>query len=72
MDGLETFFRPGARSSSPTPPTTCSRTSTARRRRRAEIGGAARARVLARDTAEHRADELVAHVHELQSTGDRT
>jgi spore maturation protein CgeB len=72
-DGLETFFRPGAEILlADTAADVLAHLDRLDDERRAEIGGAARARVLARDTAEHRADELVAHVHELQSTGDRT
>ena len=71
-EGLDHFFTPGseilvARSAADV----VQHLSSVDDERRAQIGAAARARVLAEHTAQHRADELEEHVAQVRSTAGR-
>jgi spore maturation protein CgeB len=67
--GLETFFAPGEEIVLAAAPDDVLRTlALTSAAERDAIGARARARVLARDTAGHRAAELEAHVHDVLAT----
>jgi spore maturation protein CgeB len=72
-DGIDAFFRPGTEILlADTAADVLAHLDELDDERRADIGAAARARVLAEHTAEHRAAELEEHVRSLLSAGDRT